>query len=506
MADTRLQVVVSAKDDASQVFKNLGSSLNNVSDKVGKVGSEFASMAKVGLGVAVAGTIALGGALYSCAQSAMEAQNAISQTYAVLESTGGIAGVTVGQVTELANALQKVTMFSDETVRGGENLLLTFTNIGKDIFPQATETMLDMSQALGQDVKSSAIQLGKALQDPILGVTALRRVGVNFNEAQAETIKKMVESGKMMEAQKYILKELQTEFGGAARAAGETFAGKLTILNNTFDDMKETIGFALLEGLDPLVNKFQEWATSDQAQAKIEAIADKVAEMSTKMLDWVTDVAIPWIQTHWPEIKRVVGETIDKVGDFIGKVADFVKKHPDFVLAITAIIVALQLLYLTHIPQAIIAIGNLIFALGTIPGLIFIGIAIDVLLWAEVYKQIKALKAEINSIPDKNVRIKLWFEAAGRLIAFPLVESYEEMHRRWPDIFKQQGGNISATGSYILHKGERVLPAGTFTGRGGQGNVINIYISGGIINKEGWSIDELQKQLGKAVQLAKMGV
>ena len=107
--------------------------------------------------------------------------------------------------------------------------------------------------SLGQDVKSSAIQLGKALQDPILGVTALRRVGVNFSDAQQDVIKNLVETNQLGKAQALILKELQTEFGGSARAAGQTFSGQLTILQNTFGDLMEVVGQGVAESIAPFV-------------------------------------------------------------------------------------------------------------------------------------------------------------------------------------------------------------------------------------------------------------
>lgn len=171
-----------------------------------------------------------------------ESQSALKQTEAVLKSTGGVAGVTKDQVLDLASALQDTTTFTDEAVQSAENMLLTFTNIGQNIFPEATKTVLDMSVALGQDTKSSAIQLGKALQDPILGVTALRRVGVNFTKDQQEMITKMVETGKTMDAQKFILKELATEFGGSAAAQAETFGGKIEMLKNKLGDLQERVG------------------------------------------------------------------------------------------------------------------------------------------------------------------------------------------------------------------------------------------------------------------------
>jgi phage-related protein len=185
--------------------------------------------------------------------AALDAEQAQAQLNSVIESTGGAAGVSADMANEYANALSQVTMFDDEAILGGEAMLLTFTNIGQDVFPQATQTILDMSQALGQDLNSSAMQLGKALNDPIQGITALRRVGVSFTEDQEKMIKTMVESGDVAGAQKMILAELSKEFGGSAVAAGETMAGQLAILNTEFGNVKEEAGAALLPVLKDLV-------------------------------------------------------------------------------------------------------------------------------------------------------------------------------------------------------------------------------------------------------------
>lgn len=172
----------------------------------------------------------------------IESEKAGAQLNAVLKSTGGAAGITANEVKALASKYQELTNFEDDAVISAQNLLLTFTNISKDIFPQTTETVLNMSQALGQDLKSSAIQLGKALQDPITGITALRRVGVNFTDSQQEIIKSLVESGRLLDAQRIILKELDTEFGGSAIAARQTFGGSVLYLNNIIGDLQETVG------------------------------------------------------------------------------------------------------------------------------------------------------------------------------------------------------------------------------------------------------------------------
>ncbi len=222
------------------------SAMSDAGSRASGLGGTLRGALTIGAGVAAAGIVALGGVLVDSVGEAVEAQNVQAQLGAVLESTGGKAGVTADMANNLATALSQTTRFGDETVLTGENMLLTFTNIGSEVFPMATSTMLDMSQALGQDVTQSAMQLGKALNDPVQGMTALKRVGVSFTDSQVEMVKQMVASGDVMGAQKLILNELATEFGGSATAAGATFAGQMDILKNNIGNVKEGIGTALL--------------------------------------------------------------------------------------------------------------------------------------------------------------------------------------------------------------------------------------------------------------------
>lgn len=211
----------------------------------------------------------------------IEQEKAEAQLGATLKSTNNVIGLTAAQLKEMAKGLQSVTAYSDETIIGAENLLLTFTNIGKDVFPQALETVLDMSTALGQDLKSSSIQLGKALQDPILGVTALRRVGVNFNEEAQKMIKNLVDTGRAGEAQAYILKELQTEFGGSARAARETLGGALAALKNSFGDLQESLGAKFA----PIIKDL-----ADNLLPKLEGPFGQLGDALTSILGALTEI------------------------------------------------------------------------------------------------------------------------------------------------------------------------------------------------------------------------
>lgn len=241
--------------DAAEYYKELDKSERKAGTSGKAITSGLASIGGAvitgGIAAVSAGLASMGGFMAYASGEAKEAENIQTQLNAVLESTGGVAGITAEMANELAANYANLTKFSDEAVLSGENILLTFTNIGDDIFPDATETMLDMSQALGQDLQSSAIQLGKALQDPVLGVNALRRVGVNFNEEQQEVIANLVETGNVAEAQRMIIDELAREFGGSAVAAGKTFEGQWTILQNRMSNVAETVGTALL----PILNR-----------------------------------------------------------------------------------------------------------------------------------------------------------------------------------------------------------------------------------------------------------
>ena len=225
MADKNVNIIYSLKDKASSSIAKLQSKFKSLGETV------FSLAGAAG----IAGLVASMSKLIGLSETQ---RKVLAQTEQVIKSTGGAAGLTSKEVNEMAKGLQKVTNFGDEAIQAGQNLLLTFTKIGKDVFPDATEIMLDMSTAMGQDLKSSAIQVGKALNDPILGLTALSRVGIQFTEEQKEQIKVLQQSGDMMGAQKIILSELKTEFGGSAKALVDPF----TQLKNSLGDLGEIIG------------------------------------------------------------------------------------------------------------------------------------------------------------------------------------------------------------------------------------------------------------------------
>lgn len=278
---TLASLLIALGIDSREYDKGLDDALDKTRSKGGMIGSIMGGIGSVaggvltaGIATAGAGVIGLGSGLGFAIKEAMDAEEITAQLQAVLKSTGGAAGVTADMAIDLAAGLSQVTRFEDDAILAGENMLLTFTNIGKDVFPATTQTMLDMSTALGQDLNTSAMQLGKALNDPIQGVTALRRVGVQLTDDQSALIKKLVETGDVAGAQRIILEELGREFGNSAQAAGGTFAGQLDILRNTLGNVAETVGTAFLPTIKELAGKLVEFVQSDQFQEWVQKISD----------------------------------------------------------------------------------------------------------------------------------------------------------------------------------------------------------------------------------------
>ena len=206
--------------------------------KVGAIGAAMGAMA---------GMYALARGLAAATSAAMEQRDAEAKLGAVLKATGNAAGFTLGQLKGMASGFQEVTTFGDETILSGMALLATFKNIRGEAFERTTKAAMDMATVMGTDLQSSLLMLGKAVNDPLLGLTALGRAGVQFNDAQKEQIELMVESGDLMGAQTLILEELESQFGGAAEAAGGPFNKALGQLKNTWGDLLEEVGFAIIE-------------------------------------------------------------------------------------------------------------------------------------------------------------------------------------------------------------------------------------------------------------------
>ena len=243
--------------------KNAHSALQETKTHADAAGGGITGMISKALPMAavIGVTAGVAGGLGLMVHAAADSEVVMARTNSVLASTHGVAGQTAQSVTDLAGHIMNLSGIDDEAVQTGENMLLTFTNIGKNVFPQATQAVADMATGMNQgmlpsseQMQASSILLGKALNDPIGGVTALKKAGVQLTEQEQKNIATAMKHGDIAKAQGIILGELQTQFGGAAQAAGGTFNGKLALLMNTLSNVAETIGGMLLPALTGMVS------------------------------------------------------------------------------------------------------------------------------------------------------------------------------------------------------------------------------------------------------------
>jgi hypothetical protein len=192
-------------------------------------------------------------------------ERAVAAVESRLKATGNAAGFTSKQLQAMASDLQNKSLFGDEEIltKVTQNLL-TFGNIQGDVFRRAQAAALDLSTILGTDLLSSTIMFGKALNDPVAGITALSRAGVTFTAQQKEQIKALVETGKTLQAQQVILDEFEKFYAGAAEDAAKTTEGRLKAAGMAFGDAMEHVGEVLARFILPVADWVKDMAIAFQ--------------------------------------------------------------------------------------------------------------------------------------------------------------------------------------------------------------------------------------------------
>ena len=260
-------------------------------------------------------------------------QKAIAQVEAGLKSTGNQVGKTSKELQKMAADLQKTTLFGDEEIlQGATAQLLTFTNIAGKQFERTQKIALDLATRLDGDLKSASIMLGKALNDPVANLSALSRAGIQFSIEQKKTIKSLVETNRLADAQTIILAELEKQYGGSAAAAREAGLGPIQALQNTLMDLTEDIGKIILPSLIALAKKIETLAI------KFDTLSDKTKVNIVKWLAFAAALGpvvigvskiilafsylLPWIHK--------IGKAIVWLG---AKMLTMIKRNPWLLLA-----------------------------------------------------------------------------------------------------------------------------------------------------------------------------
>jgi hypothetical protein len=177
-------------------------------------------------------------------------------------------GAATDRVSAYAESLEKTVAVDADVIKATQTKLGTFANLTKSVgkaggaFDRATVAALDMAAAGFGSAEGNAVQLGKALQNPIKGITALAKSGVDFTEQEKEKIKALTESGDLLGAQEIILKAVEGQVGGTAAASASSFDKMkfaLAGVSDTFGDML----LPVIDAIAPKLAAFSAWATEN---------------------------------------------------------------------------------------------------------------------------------------------------------------------------------------------------------------------------------------------------
>jgi hypothetical protein len=473
---------VSLAVDGSKVDAGVRKSLSGVDAQADKVGKSAGTKMGAGISGGILGSVkglagsfiaafgavkvgqAIGNFIGSSLDEAIEAQKVGAATDAIIKSTGAAAKVSAQQVAELSGALSEKIGVDDEAIQSGANLILTFKNVRNeagatnDIFDQSVEAAQNLSAAGFGSIESASKTLGKALNDPVKGMTALSRAGITFSDAQKEQIKALVESNDLLGAQKIILGEVESQVGGVAEATATT-GEKVRV---SWDNVKEQIGTALLPMLErlgrwfledglPAIQRFGSWVSDklwpalsdgwEKVRPALEQfqkiIADAFGEDSsgkvTTFASFITDTLIPAVSTfatvYLPVLAQQFAIVINAVQTAIGVMTAIRDRIASVVSTILGAFIAVTE-----------GFQSMLRALGNVPGF---GWAADAAKKMQgPIDKAKELKRSIDNLKDKTVDVTVRYNVTYR--GTDLSETFQGVGGR------AHGGPVTKGQPYIV--------------------------------------------------------
>ena len=260
-----------------------------------------------------------------------------------LESSGGQVGFTSDQLVNFASDLGEATLTSEEAVLRASRSLLSFRSVVGTAFTRGVSVSQDLAEVLGGDLESNIIQVGKALEDPINGLTALSRSGTQFNAEQKNLIRSLVESGDLLGAQDVILTELERQYGGTAIAAAQGLEGIKDTLGEFRNDLQRGLGGAIspaFEGLNLLLSEIlsglKEVDLSELTESserlkealvgnpeQVEAIVDAFVDLAQQGVDGLTQIidGLTALTSNQDAVDSFT-DGVEDLGTVIGAIAD----------------------------------------------------------------------------------------------------------------------------------------------------------------------------------------
>jgi len=327
--------------------------LKKAQNAVQGFGDKLATGITAGFAVAGAAAVAFAANSISAAESVQVADNRLKNIADSMGLYGDASDEVANRLINLAESQEQLLGIDAELIKAGQAQLLTFKNIAVTAdeaggaFDRATIAAADLAAAGFGSIDSASIMLGKALQDPVKGLTALGRAGVTFTEEQKTLIKTLMESGKVFEAQNIILGEVERQVGGTA-AATATASDKIAL---AFENISEEVGKALLPVLDDLVP----------------ILGDLAEELGKNLAKAVKEI-------DWQAVTKGVADFTNFVIKNFDAIVEWGKNIAIGAAAFVALKTAIDLARVASVLFAASPIGALVAALGLLAGAAYLAV------------------------------------------------------------------------------------------------------------------------------------
>lgn len=254
MAERKLSLVILGKATGALA------ALKSTGDGAQSLGKRLTSLLPSFKTVALAGTAAFGAvaaSAYGAVQSAAQDQESQKKLADQLRRTTSATTEQIAAVEQHISKQMMLTGVTDDALRPAMAALVRATG-DVSLAQNQLGLALDISAATGKDLESVSLALGRAFTG---NITALSRLGIPIDETTKKS-KNLTE----------LIKTLNTQFGGAAADAADTFSGRLRILQVSLGEAVEGIGYALLPIAERLVKFIQ-----TNVVPVIQAFSDKLA-------------------------------------------------------------------------------------------------------------------------------------------------------------------------------------------------------------------------------------
>jgi len=310
----------------------LGGTLNQLGggfSSLGNVISGFAGAGVAGAAIAAVGEVTKG--LEWSIKEAAASEQAFTNLAAAVDRSGTSWTTVEGKTRDYLSQLQKTTVYSDEALAGMVERLLTF-GMTYDQAMGAAGAALDLAAAKHMDLQEAANLVGKAVD----GNTAiLKRYGVDVEVAKDATDKFTP-----------VIAALNEQFGGAAQAQAQTYAGIQERLKNATSELGEKIGGILLpalstmtEAMIPVVDSLgkgvegiQAWLTEVGKMPEVQGVMAVVNEAFqgfwsylNDLWKFIQDTFSPVLEELWQAFKDLwdalspIGEAFSEILGIFGE-------------------------------------------------------------------------------------------------------------------------------------------------------------------------------------------